>query len=133
MKMLYLAGLLSASLLLANCQKTTTVTTLAPVVTTAPAQTVTLPAESVVLTGKATSTGNALIAGYIWSQVAGPHTAAIAAPGHSTTTASGLRAGTYVFELFATDSKGATGTAFDTVRINAPWATATSPHLSAIY
>jgi hypothetical protein len=121
MNKLYLAGVLSALLLLIYGLKATPVSFRPPVVTTAPTQTVLLPVESIALRGTGT-----VAADYIWSQVAGPNVAAIANRLDPDTRVSGLRAGTYVFELFATDSKGVTGTAFDTVQV-------IGPDLSAVY
>jgi hypothetical protein len=121
MNKLYLAGVLSALLIVIYGLKATPVSFRPPEVAAAPAQTVVLPVESVALRGTGT-----LAVDYIWSQVAGPNVVAIANRRDPTTHVSGLKAGTYVFELFATDSKGATGTAFDTIQV-------TGPDLSAVY
>ena len=115
MKKLYLSFLLGASVLLFYCQKSAPLAYLPPTVRTAAAQAA--PASSFVLSGQATPHPGASLAYYYWSQVAGPHTLVIADPGKPSTTVTGAVPGTYVFELFATDNKGATGSAYDTVTV----------------
>ena len=72
--------------------------------------------EAFLLSGSAIPQGRARIVDYRWSQVAGPRAIALADPNHSSTSIFAPGAGTYVFELFATDSRGLTGTAYDTVQ-----------------
>lgn len=77
-------------------------------------------AKSVVdLTGTATDADGTVVA-YLWSQVSGPTTAIIADPGSAATSISNMAAGAYVFQLMATDSKGATGVDAVTITINSP-------------
>lgn len=58
------------------------------------------------LTGTATATSPKTIVGTLWTQVSGPNTAVIATPNALTCNMTGLVAGTYIFELTATDSVG---------------------------
>jgi len=90
-----------------------------PVVNAGSAQTITLPTSSVSLTGSATdASGTIASSGYVWSQVSGPSTAAFANSGVGTsTTASGLVQGTYVFKLTATDNNNISGNATVTVTV----------------
>lgn len=46
---------------------------------------------------------------YLWSEVSGPNTVTIITPGSKSTLVAGVTSGTYVFQLMATDNKGATG------------------------
>jgi hypothetical protein len=77
---------------------------------------ITLPTNSVSVTG--TATDNNTIISTLWSQVSGPSTASIVNPILLTTTISNLVAGTYVFQLSATDIIGAVGTDFVTITVN---------------
>jgi gliding motility-associated-like protein len=77
----------------------------------------TLPANSTTLNGSATD-ADGTIASYAWTKVSGP---AATLSGQTTATLSltGLVAGTYVFQLVATDDKGATSSDNVTVVVNA--------------
>lgn len=88
-----------------SCQKT--ITEKPPVVNAGTSQTITSPVD-VTLSGYATDSSSAIVA-YLWSQISGPNTAFIEDPGSKTTLATGLQAGTYVFQLEATDANGLTG------------------------
>ncbi len=96
-----------------------------PVVQLSPDRNVEIKAEAgldtIHLSGTATDADGSIIS-YLWSQVSGPNTSLIQNPGSSTTIVSGLIAGTYVFQLSATDDDGATGTKSIevTVTIKAP-------------
>jgi hypothetical protein len=104
-----------ASLLLFSCQKTTPVVERKPpVVTAGPSQTLTLPSDTVYLSGKVTDSGST-ISGYLWSEVSGPNVPVITAEGSLSTSVTGLIAGTYIFQLMATDSFGLTGV--DTMQV----------------
>lgn len=70
------------------------------------------------LIGRATDDG--LINSYLWSQISGPNTATIADPGSASTSVTNIISGTYVFQLMATDDKGATGVKTVTIKIVAP-------------
>ena len=65
--------------------------------------------DTIHLAGTATDIDGTIV-GYLWSQVSGPNSSVIQNPGSPSTVASGLIAGTYVFQLSATDNDGATGT-----------------------
>jgi hypothetical protein len=83
-------------------------------------QTIELPTSSVTLTGTATPNNGATIASTAWTEVSGPVTGAIAAASSLSTGVSGLTtAGTYVFQLSATDNNGLTGTATVTITVQA--------------
>ena len=80
---------------------------------------ITLPTNSVALDGSSSSDPDGSIAGYSWSQISGPAQASFSAAGASKTNASGLAAGTYVFQLKVTDNKSATSTVNVTVTVHA--------------
>jgi len=83
---------------------------LPPVVNAGPDQTVTLAkaTDSLRLTGSATDPDGTVVS-YLWSQVSGPNTPTITSPGSPSSYVKGFVTGTYVFQLTATDNKGATG------------------------
>jgi hypothetical protein len=88
-----------------------------PIVSAGTNQTITLPTNAVTLTGTATdATGT--IASYLWSQVSGPNTATITSKSAISTNVTGLIAGTYVFQLQATDNLGLSGKATVTIIVN---------------
>jgi parallel beta-helix repeat protein len=78
---------------------------------------ITLPTNSVTLTGSATDADGTVVS-YAWSKISGPSTFTIVSPTASTTVINNLVAGTYVFQLLATDNLGATGTDTATVVVN---------------
>jgi len=78
-----------------------------PVANAGADQTITLPVNSVNLIGSGSET-NGTITAYKWSQVSGPSNATLATPAQARTSAGGLAAGTYVFQLTVTDKKGVT-------------------------
>jgi len=101
---------------------TVTVTTviggnLPPVVNAGPDVTTNLSksTDSIRLNGSATDPDGTVVS-YLWSQVSGPNTATITSPGSPSTYIKGLVTGSYVFQLMATDNKGATGV--KTVQVN---------------
>lgn len=69
-------------------------------------QTIQLPA-GVTLSGSATD-GDGSVSSYLWTKVSGG-SATITSPTSSTTTVTGLSAGTYIFQLTATDNEGGQG------------------------
>ncbi|MBO9563284.1 MAG: DNRLRE domain-containing protein [Niastella sp.] len=85
-----------------------------PKVDAGPAQVITVDATT--LTGSASDTDGKVVA-YLWSQVSGPSKAHIVNEGSPTTSIRDLKNGTYLFQLMATDNKGATGV--DTVSVQA--------------
>jgi PKD domain/Secretion system C-terminal sorting domain len=92
---------------------------LPPTVNAGPPQTITLPTNSVVLAGTATGNNGATITSVKWTQFSGPTVSAIASPNATGTSVSGLAAGTYIFQLTATDNNGLTGSATVTITVNA--------------
>ena len=73
-------------------------------------QTINLPTTTATLNGSASET-NGTIVSYAWAELSGPATATINAAGSASTVISGLSvAGTYVFQLLATDNTGNTVT-----------------------
>ncbi|MEI7627398.1 MAG: T9SS type A sorting domain-containing protein, partial [Bacteroidota bacterium] len=88
-----------------------------PIVSAGSNQTITLPTSTVILTGTATdATGT--IASYLWSQVSGPNTATIISKSAISTSVNGLVAGSYVFQLQATDNLGLSGNGSVTITVN---------------
>ena len=91
-----------------------------PAVSAGSAQTIQLPVSSLTLTGTATGIAGATISSVAWTEVSGPATAAFSAATNLTTGVSGLTtAGTYVFQLQATDNNGRSATATVTITVNA--------------
>ncbi|MDP4263353.1 MAG: PKD domain-containing protein [Bacteroidota bacterium] len=88
-----------------------------PVVNAGPAQTVIAPASSATLSGSATD-ADGTIASYLWTKVSGTG-GTITSPNSATTTVTGLSAGSYVFNLKATDNGGASGNQAVTVTVSA--------------
>lgn len=86
-----------------------------PVVDAGNNQAVQLPVASVTLTGTATTSAGTTIRAYLWSMISGPNVPIINSPGSASTTVSNLAAGTYLFQLMATNSEGLTGV--DTTRV----------------
>jgi hypothetical protein len=94
----------------------TTTTNQAPVVNAGTNQTITSPASSVTLSGSATD-ADGTIASYLWTKVSGTG-GTITTPNAASTTVTGLTAGSYVFNLQATDNVGATGNKTVTITVN---------------
>lgn len=76
--------------------------------------TITLSLDSVLLSGTASDPDDE-ISGYLWSKVSGDGSSDIVNPGSLSTWIKNLEEGSYVFQLMATDSRGATSA--DTVSI----------------
>ena len=93
-----------------------TATNQAPVANAGNAQTITLPISSVTLSGSATD-ADGTIASYLWTKVSGTG-GTISTPNAASTTVTGLTAGSYVFNLRATDNQGATGNKTVSVTVN---------------
>ncbi len=85
----------------------------APLADAGPDQVITLPTNSVTLDGSNSSDSDGTIASFVWTFVSGPSN--VDPSDTETSSASGLVAGTYVFQLEITDNDGATDT--DTVSI----------------
>lgn len=88
-----------------------------PVVNAGTDKNITLPTNSITQVGSATDADGTVVS-YAWTKISGPATFTIASPTSSTTSISNLVAGTYVFQLTATDNQGATGTDQMTVTVN---------------
>lgn len=71
-------------------------------------QAITLPTSTVSLAGSG-SDPDGSVTGYLWTFISGPNTPTITSATSASTTATGLVAGTYVFNLRVTDNQGATG------------------------
>jgi len=108
-----------------NLSSTATVTVtvqaaVPPTVSAGSTQTIQLPISSVTLTGTATGNNGATISSTAWSEVSGPATAAIANAATLSTGVSGMTAaGTYVFQLKATDNNGNSSTATVVITVEA--------------
>jgi hypothetical protein len=90
-----------------------------PTVSAGANQTITLPTNSVTLTGKATGNGGAVVNSYFWVLVSGPSEVKFSNEWALSTTVGGLVAGTYVFELSASDNHDETSTSVLTVTVDA--------------
>ncbi len=88
-----------------------------PVVNAGPSKVITLPVDTLTLTGSASDSDGHVVA-YLWSQVSGPASTVIVNPGSPSTLITNFVKGTYVFQLMATDDKGATGVDTATVVVN---------------
>jgi hypothetical protein len=75
--------------------------------------------DSIRLSGSATDADGQVV-GYTWTQISGPNTIKIHYPGAASTIVSGVITGQYVFQLMATDNKGATGVKTVTINVTLP-------------
>lgn len=104
--------LLIFSLLIFSCKKEVATKNEIPKINAGSNRSVILPGLTTVdtlnLNGIATDADGQVVS-YIWSQVSGPNTPTIQNPGSAITMVSGIIAGTYIFQLIATDNDGATG------------------------
>ena len=99
-----------------------------PTVSAGSAQTIQLPTNSMTLTGTATGNSGATISSTAWSEINGPATAAIANGAGLSTGVSGMTvAGTYVFQLKATDNNGNSSTATVVITVEAAAPPANTP------
>ncbi|MFN8250507.1 MAG: tandem-95 repeat protein [Ferruginibacter sp.] len=80
-------------------------------------QSLTLPTNSITLVGSATDVDGYIIS-YAWTRISGPAAGTITSPSNSTSTVTGLAAGTYQFELRVTDNNGASATDIVQVIVN---------------
>lgn len=104
----------------------------APILTIIGAQTTTLPTNTATLSGSASArVGGASIHSVTWSQVSGPNTASLTTPTAWSTTASGLIAGVYTFQMTVTDNGGGVYKVPTTVTVNAA-TTAIAPLLTIV-
>lgn len=79
-------------------------------------QQIALPTTSITLTGSATTTNGGTISSYNWKKVSGPNQGTIASANSASTQVTGMVAGTYVFELKATNNAG--GSAADMITVS---------------
>lgn len=77
-----------------------------PVANAGQNQTITLPVNSATLSGSGTD-ADGVVVFYLWEQISGPTTSAIANTTAATTTVNGLAEGTYQFQLTVIDNLGA--------------------------
>ena len=103
-------------ILLASCTKDP-VANQVPKVNAGNSNSITQPTDTITLSGTATDADGQVLA-YLWSQVSGPSSATIVNPGSPATLIKGFSAGTYVFQLMATDNLGATGVDTTTLVVN---------------
>jgi hypothetical protein len=89
--------------------------------------TITLPTSSITLNGTATGNNGATISSVFWELLSGPSWVKFSNEWALTTTVTGMVAGTYVFQLMATDNDGLTSTSTVTVVVNASSAAAIVP------
>lgn len=88
-----------------------------PSVSAGSPQTITLPTSTVTLVGSA-SDSDGTIASVLWSKLSGPAGQVIVSPSAQTTVVNNLSAGTYIFQLLATDNLGGIGTSTVTITVN---------------
>ncbi|HEV8507967.1 MAG TPA: DNRLRE domain-containing protein [Chitinophagaceae bacterium] len=88
-----------------------------PEVNAGPSLSTTLPTDSITVTGSASDADGHIVA-YLWSQSSGPSGSFIVNPGSASTKIHGLKPGTYVFQLMATDDDGATAVDTTSVIVN---------------
>ncbi|WP_163865987.1 PKD domain-containing protein [Myxococcus eversor] len=87
-----------------------------PTVSAGANQTVTLPTTTATLSGTASDADGSIVSRQ-WAQTQGPNTATLVTPTSLNTSVSGLVAGTYIFELTATDDDGASTSNTTTVTV----------------
>jgi hypothetical protein len=75
---------------------------------------ITLPTSQVTLTSSASDL-DGTIAGYSWTKISGPSSGTITTPSASSSTVTGLTAGTYVYRITVVDNSN--GSAFDEVQV----------------
>ncbi|WP_018614935.1 DNRLRE domain-containing protein [Segetibacter koreensis] len=78
-----------------------------------------LKGDNIKLQGEAVDV-DGTVSSYLWSQISGPNLATITDPGSDSTLVINIIPGNYVFQLMATDNKGATGVKTVSVKILAP-------------
>lgn len=110
------SGLTGTDTLHVSVKGTGGTTNQAPVVTTGSAQTITLPISAVTLSGSAIDADGTVVS-YLWTKVSGTG-GVIANPSATSTSVTGLTAGSYVFNLRATDNGGASGNKTVSVTVN---------------
>ncbi len=89
-----------------------------PVADAGQSQVIILPTSSVTLNGSASRDPDGTINSFNWSKISGPSSGTISTPTQVTTNVTSLVQGTYQFQLFVTDNKGATGKDTVTITVN---------------
>lgn len=90
-----------------------------PTVTMGSNQNITLPTSSVGISGSAVANSPATsISSYLWTQYSGPNSASLSSTTATNITVSGLIAGTYKFQLTATDNLGNSASGLVQVQVN---------------
>jgi hypothetical protein len=84
-------------------------------------QSIFLPQTSVSLSGNGSSDPDGSIESYAWTRVSGPASYNFSNPSSIATTVTGLKTGTYVFRLTATDNEGGSNSATVTVNVINPF------------
>jgi ribosomal protein L14 len=97
----------------------TTVGNKPPTVTIDKDITIILPLDSVLVDGSGSSDPDGKIVSYLWTKVSGSSKAIITSPASGKTQIIGLVAGNYIFQLKATDDKGAADSAVVRVKVKA--------------
>ena len=82
-------------------------------------QTITLPVNSVTLNGSASFDPDGVISSYAWTKASGPSQGSITNTANTSTTATNLVQGTYVFKLTVKDNSNATASDSITITLNA--------------
>lgn len=90
-----------------------------PVANAGSNQTITLPTSTGVLDARGSTDADGTITTYAWIKLSGPATGTIASASSNNTTATGLVAGTYVFQVTVTDNNSATSSATVQIQVNA--------------
>jgi hypothetical protein len=104
---------------IAGCKKDDLVPHNPPRVNAGTSQTINLP-DSGILKGSAQADSGSHVLAYQWSQVSGPAASVIQDPGSDSTLVKFTVVGTYLFQLEATDEKGATGVDTVSIVVNPP-------------
>jgi hypothetical protein len=104
---------------IASCKKDELVPHNPPKVNAGTSKTINLP-DSGVLKGSAQADSGSHVVAYLWSQVSGPASSTILDPGSDSTLVKLNVVGTYLFQLEATDEKGATGVDTVSIVVNPP-------------
>ena len=78
--------------------------------------TISLPLDSIRI-GNVATAGTCRVSSYAWTQLSGPSTATIVSPSSDSSWFKNLIAGSYVFQLEATDTCSRTATVYDTINV----------------
>jgi hypothetical protein len=113
-------GNVSTDVMVFTVQSATSAETSPPTAEAGANQTITLPTNSVTIdAGGSTPSSGTSISSYKWTKTSGPSYGTITSATSAKTTVTSLVAGTYVFQVLVTDSKGKTDTDVVSVTVNA--------------